>query len=311
MNYLSLLTIWCSLFSVEGYFNHPRLISASRGKGKVRALTTGNAAPKVLHASDERSSVNPYEVVSTVGQSGYLPVFLLKKLIGKTISKTVGLNASLLLALFGTMDVLGSAYERNRLDGTTFKFLNLGVFASSAIFFARSYKSFGRMGMGNILGSALVLSSGATAAAKLKKHGLPNVTKIKLKGEKGYCPFSSVLFMISGITTFAGALRSLLSGTNAFGSPVGPVQASISCALLPLVSLVEHQAVLARRMQSKTYKDLNWILLLSSAVSVVTAPVGVFSLNSTPSMDKVLFSVSVLSSIAAAMLGLQVGYSLG
>ena len=159
MNYLSLLTIWCSLILVEGYFNHPRLISASRGKGKVRALTTGNAAPKVLHASDERSSVNPYEVVSTVGQSGYLPVFLLKKLIGKTITKTVGLNASLLFALFGTMDVLGSAYERNRLDGTTFKYVDCHPSRFLVLSFVHVYDSISHMHPILILHHRLLLLS--------------------------------------------------------------------------------------------------------------------------------------------------------
>ena len=75
---------------------------------------------------------------------------------------------------------------------------------------------------------------------------------------------------------------------------------------------VLHQAVLARRMRSKTYKDLSWILLLVSAISIVTAPSGIcivlLAEAALKSVDKALFVLSHVSSVCAALLGLQIGY---
>lgn len=317
--------LWCTLFSAvlalsgvaEAFF----ISRSSRlTLSPVRRVTASGIGPRPLmrgSKDDEGAEVNLYEILSTVGQGGYVPVYLLKKFLGsKAITKSVGMNSALFYALFGAVDVLGNAYKRNRLDGTTFKYLNLGVFASSSIYFSKTFKSLTTMAMnpGELLGAALIFFCGSTAALKLNKYGLPNMKKLKMKGEKGCCPFSSKLFLLSGVTTLASAVKSLTSGLSAFGNPIGALQLGLSCALLPIISLVLHQAVLARRMRSKTYKDLNWILLLVSAISIVTAPSGAFALSSLApeaalkSVDKTLFVLSHVSSVCAALLGLQIGY---
>ena len=313
-----LVVVFSLLGSVDAYFIFSKSPSL-KTRPPVRAPRYDIHSSHIFRSTkaEKGPDMNPYEILSTVGQGGYVPVYLVKKFLGsKAITKFVGHNAALFYALFGTMDVLGSAYKRNRLDGTTFKYLNLGVFASSVIYLANTYKSLSTMASnpGEILGAVLIFLSGVTAATKLSKHGLPDVKKLKMKGEKGCCPFSSKLFLLSGITTLVSALRSLFTGVSAFGTPIGALQLSVSCALLPIISLVEHQAVLARRMDSKTYKDLNWILLLVSAISILTAPSSTFTFSALAptvvlkSIDKPLFIVSSVSTTLAALLGLQIGY---
>ena len=320
MVFIALFLLLSTLIRIEAYLNpvpcgsslRQGVLPGSCAKTVKWRLPSGNNDLISLKGSEDKelpTIANPYEVFSTVGQGGFLPVFMMKNLFAKTLTKGTIFDASLLFGFFGVMDVLASALDRNRLDGTTFKYLNLGVFLSSIVYFLRSLKSFYGMGVWDIVKFIFILSSGMTAALKLKTHGLPNVTKLTLKGEKGYCPFSSTLFLISGITSLAASLRHLMSGITAFGSPIGSIQASISC-LIPFISLVESQAVLSRRLQSQTYRDLNWILLLTSAISILTSPAQSFSLHDSIQIDKFLWMVSTLSSVVAAALGLQIGYSL-
>lgn len=157
----------------------------------------------------------------------------------------------------------------------------------------------------------LMIASGAVSASKLQTHGLPNPKKLKMKGEKGYCPFSSNLYLVALVTSYSHALRALLRGTTSWGTALGLAYSSISTGLVPLVLLVEHQATLAKRLNSRTYKDLNWMLVLVSGVGILTAPYGTFRISSLSSLslDKGLFLISTLSGLCASLLGLQIGYT--
>ena len=71
-------------------------------------------------------------------------------------------------------------------------------------------------------------------------------------------------------------LKSSFKGKTSWDTALGLAYSSIGTGLIPFVLLVEHQATLARRLHSKTYTDLNWMLLLISGVSILTAPHGTF-----------------------------------
>jgi hypothetical protein len=266
---------------------------------------------------DEAVSVNLYDFVTNAGQAGYLPYRLISKFASKSLTKAYLSEISLFFALFGTVDVLNSAYKRKRLDGTTFKYLNLGLVLSTMLYLMKGWRSiyYGGMAMrmGDLIGSVLFITSGVAAASKLFKYGLPSLRRFKWKGEKGSCPLSSFLYLVSTITTFASSARVIFNGmTTVWGTRAGLVTASVSCGLLPIISLVEHQSCLSRKLNSATYQDLNWALLLTSAISILTAPVGSFwSVSDVRSPWIALHLISLISSLSASVLGLQIGYTTG
>ena len=111
--------------------------------------------------------------------------------------------------------MLGSALKRKRLDGSTFKYLNMGVFLSSFIYTFKAIQSgvlLSTKAYGDVIAFVLMVASGAISAVKLQKHGLPNPKNLKLKGEKGSCPFSSSLYIVAFIAWSSHALKALLRG---------------------------------------------------------------------------------------------------
>ena len=94
-----------------------------------------------LKMASEKEDLNIYELLSTIGQTGYVPVQLISRFTKKTLTSGFSSNISMLFALFGTLDVLGSALKRKRLDGSTFKYLNMGVFLSSFIYTFKAIQS--------------------------------------------------------------------------------------------------------------------------------------------------------------------------
>lgn len=269
--------------------------------------------PRVLMAS-EREEMNIYDILSTIGQTGFVPVEVIRRFAKKTLTSSFTSNISMLFALFATLDVLGSALKRKRLDGTTFKYLNVGVSLSSLIYVFKSVQSgvlLSTKVYGDVIAFILVVASGAISISKLHKHGLPDPKKLKLRGEKGSCPFSSSLYTVALASWSSHTFRALVRGTTSWGTALGLAYSSISTGLIPLVLLVEHQATLARRLNSKTYVDMNWMLLLVGAVGVFTAPYGTFRLSSLPtiSLDKFLYLLSIFTTISASLLGLQIGYT--
>lgn len=285
-------------------------------RSNLKRLTFPLKPPLYTHQSvlnEKEEKMNIYEVISNIGQAGFVPVQLINRFVKKALTSNFALNISMMFALFGTMDVLGSALERKRLDSMTFKYLNLGVLFSSIIYSVRAFTMRGSILKSGTLAFALVTASGITAGSKLHKYGLPNPKKLTLSGEKGFCPFTSKMYAFAFVATIAHVSRTLQQGKTAWGAALGLAYSSISAGLLPVVLLIQHQACLLKRLSSKTYKDMNWMLLLVSAVAVVTAPYGTFRLSTLTSgklgLDKCLFLASTLSMLAGALLGLQIGYT--
>ena len=104
-------------------------------------------------------------------------------------------DISLFLLMSGASKNLQSAFDRDRLNGTTFKMLNIGILTSFVLFFIKILR-FGSISgnMGRAIFQLPVLAYGAFISGLcLVANGTKMSLKAKLKGEKGTCPFRSVL----------------------------------------------------------------------------------------------------------------------
>jgi hypothetical protein len=225
---------------------------------------------------------NPYKVLASTGLYFYLPLVVFFN------STSYGILLSL-FAFYRIMSILASAHDRGRLDSSTFKWLNLGIALSGSACVLQNC-----FGMGAItfdLNNILVGSSALTSALTLKKTGLPQLNKLKFKGEKGSCVFTAFTYTIAGLSTFTNIAWSF----STIPLKIVPGVLHMQSILFPIAYLALTQATLGRRLSSSTYKSLNWTLLICSIVDVWK---GGFA-----------FPLQMLSTIGSTVLGLQNGYN--
>jgi len=193
-----------------------------------------------------------------------------------------GQTTALLIPQLASSIVLRSASLRNRLSGTTFKVLNLSLFASSVLLFvAELFQSISEGGIG-----FKTLSATLTAAVSylaLRRHGLPEF-KFSTQGAIGKVLTLAQAYFI--LTVWTGALvvsNSVGSGLISF--LFGKVTREVIlephhfitfAALLAIQAGTLHtlqSAAVAgeKRLSSDTYKKLN----LGGILSAISALLGI------------------------------------
>ena len=222
---------------------------------------------------------NPYYRVSRIGQFVYLPLRWLS-----------GSSYGILLALLTTFratNVLGNAYERDRLDASTFRWLNLGVASGSALCVIHNIM-LRRLYAIDML-AILLLSAGSTAIRNMQKFGWPSLSKLKWRGEKGSCPFTAFLYVLAGITNLTNIFWTITSMPRRFI----PGELFLQMTIFPSAYLALSQAAVGGRLQSATYKQLNYVLFSSTLIDAVKSGF--------------CFPLMMGSSLTATALGIQNG----
>ena len=157
-----------------------------------------------------------------------------------------------------------SAARRDRLDGTTFKFLNLGAFLSFVYLTMLQFADRSCITTINFVrASATIFGSLATGKALLQ-YGFP---VIKLKGSN----ILSVFYLACSVLTLISQLKLNSLFFKANGKIV------LNCFVNPFEMLLEPAIYLAlagaaiagpKRLSSDTYKKLNLTLMLSLIVRI-------------------------------------------
>lgn len=174
-------------------------------------------------------------------------------------------------------DVLGSAAQRNRLDATTFKFVNLGLFLSSAslliYFIVDSFLFLASSGLSkdylHYVRTLLLLTYiSQTLIATTRTLLMYKLPTVKLAPAAGLLPFS---FLASTAAYFAYLVMTLYKLISSKTLLLTALSAVASCALIIPVLLALHGAAVAgpKRLSSDTYKQLNLGLIMGSAFGFV------------------------------------------
>jgi hypothetical protein len=222
---------------------------------------------------------NPYYRVARIGQYLYLPLRWLS-----------GSSYGILLALLTTFrvtNVLGNAYERDRLDASTFRWLNLGIASGSALcvfhnFMLRRFYAIDML-------AVLLISAGVTTSRSMQKFGWPSFGKLRWRGDKGSCPFTAFLYVVAGLASLSNVFWTITSMPRRFI----PGELFLQMAILPSAYLALSQASVGGRLQSETYKQLNYVLLFSTLFDAMKSGF--------------CFPLMMGSSLAATTLGIQNG----
>jgi len=190
-----------------------------------------------------------------------------------------GLYVTLIVA-----SVLQGASSRGRLEGNTFKLLNLGLFLSSILFYTvsiakqkvllgGSFFSINTLRLTSQL--AFAVFSALPCYLSLKEYGLP-------KPKMQFLPFASLPFLclfsaasvglFSLFTALSQSISIAISSKTLVScfAALAPSATGVSCFLVPLILFALHGAALAgpKRLSSDTYKALSASIILSSIAQV-------------------------------------------
>lgn len=164
------LLLLCLLLLCSSLSRSFQLKKATSRYPRAAAVSLDSSGPAV-HVGSKVEKL-PLPLFSIEGNYQILSILSAASVVvhPKTLSGIVGP-----LMLANTLDLLRSAARRNRLDGGTFKWLNLGVF----LFFASSLvkqgvKLSGSTISGSVLGRVgLFLYGTSVMLASIVKHGIP------------------------------------------------------------------------------------------------------------------------------------------
>lgn len=254
---LLLLLTSCLSFNVNNYQHQYKL----KNNLIMKTDTT------IISDAVKESKITPLYLASKVSALGLVAKEIPNLLSQKDIVQSSLIISSYMAAAI-TASTLESASKRTRLTGTTFKTLNFALTTASKFSLVISGVALLRYPLTKALKInywLIILQSLLTISPCMKALKLGD--KSFFKSPKISGNFLGTAYLASSIHFFIQGFKNLFLSQTAFPVPYY----SYGLFLIPAALLTLHDAANNERLNSTTYKTLNFMVLLFSSIKAISA----------------------------------------